>query len=110
MALTVRDIMDADPVTVEPDDDVETLVGRLREHELPGVPVVNEGGRCIGIAFSCSQKTLPVSLLLFDEYYKTAYPLAVVPLLCYHAGQLLLDTLIAQRLVKTGKQSLQAPG
>ena len=21
----------------------------LREHELPGVPVVNEGGRCVGI-------------------------------------------------------------
>jgi CBS domain-containing protein len=49
MALTVRDIMDADPVTVEPGDDVETLVRRLRQHELPGVPVVNEGGRCIGI-------------------------------------------------------------
>ena len=49
MALTVRDIMDADPVTVEPSDDVETLVRRLRQHELPGVPVVNEGGRCVGI-------------------------------------------------------------
>jgi CBS-domain-containing membrane protein len=49
MALTVRDIMDADPVTVEPGDDVETLVRRLRQHELPGVPVLNEGGRCIGI-------------------------------------------------------------
>ena len=49
MALTVRDIMDADPVTVEPGDDVETLVRRLRQHELPGVPVVNEGGRCVGI-------------------------------------------------------------
>ncbi|MEA2285719.1 MAG: hypothetical protein QOJ21_1762 [Solirubrobacteraceae bacterium] len=49
MALTVADIMDADPVTVGPDDDVETLVRLLRRHELPGVPVVNEGGRCIGI-------------------------------------------------------------
>jgi CBS domain-containing protein len=49
MALTVRDIMDADPVTVEPGDDVETVVQRMRRHELPGVPVVNEGGRCIGI-------------------------------------------------------------
>jgi CBS domain-containing protein len=34
---------------VGPDDDVETLVRLLRRHELPGVPVVNEGGRCIGI-------------------------------------------------------------
>jgi CBS domain-containing protein len=45
----VRDIMDADPVTVGPDDDVETVVRLLRRHELPGVPVINEGGRCVGI-------------------------------------------------------------
>ncbi|MEN3285063.1 MAG: hypothetical protein V7607_6203 [Solirubrobacteraceae bacterium] len=49
MVLTVRDIMDADPVTVTPTDDVETVVRLLRTHELPGVPVVNEGGRCVGI-------------------------------------------------------------
>jgi CBS domain-containing protein len=49
MALTVADIMDADPVAVQPDDDIETVVRLLRRHELPGVPVVNEGGRCIGI-------------------------------------------------------------
>ncbi|MEN3281920.1 MAG: hypothetical protein V7607_3060 [Solirubrobacteraceae bacterium] len=49
MALTVRDIMDSDPVTVRPTDDVETVVRLLRRHELPGVPVVNEGGRCVGI-------------------------------------------------------------
>jgi CBS domain-containing protein len=49
MALTVRDIMDAEPVTVSPTDDVETVVRILRGHELPGVPVVNEGGRCVGI-------------------------------------------------------------
>jgi len=49
MALTVRDIMDSDPVTVAPTDDVETVVRLLRRHELPGVPVVNEGGRCVGI-------------------------------------------------------------
>ena len=49
MALTVRDIMDADPVTVTPADDVETVVRLLRRHELPGLPVINEGGRCIGI-------------------------------------------------------------
>jgi CBS domain-containing protein len=49
MALTVRDIMDAEPVTVRPTDDVETVVRILRRHELPGVPVTNEGGRCVGI-------------------------------------------------------------
>ncbi|HVL95314.1 MAG TPA: CBS domain-containing protein [Solirubrobacteraceae bacterium] len=49
MAATVRDIMDADPVTVTPEADVETVVRALREHELPGVPVVNSSGRCLGI-------------------------------------------------------------
>ena len=49
MALTVREIMQPDPVTVSATDDVETVVRLLRRHELPGVPVVNEGGRCVGI-------------------------------------------------------------
>ena len=46
---TVADIMDRDPVTVRPEDTVETVVRLLRDHELQGVPVVNEGGRCVGI-------------------------------------------------------------
>jgi CBS domain-containing protein len=41
--------MERDVVTVSEEDDVETLLGVLREHELPGVPVVNDGGRCVGI-------------------------------------------------------------
>jgi CBS domain-containing protein len=49
MALTVRDIMDTDPVTVRPDDDVETALRLMREHELPGLPVVDDSGRCVGI-------------------------------------------------------------
>jgi len=46
---TVREIMETDVPTVSPEDDVETVLRTLREHELPGVPVVNEGGRCVGI-------------------------------------------------------------
>ena len=49
MALTVRDIMDADPVSVTVADSVETVLHVMRDHELTGVPVVNEGGRCVGI-------------------------------------------------------------
>jgi CBS domain-containing protein len=46
--LTVADIMDPDVVTVSPEDDVATLIKLLREHELPGVPVVRDG-RLVGI-------------------------------------------------------------
>lgn len=47
--VTVADIMERDPATVTPEDEVETLLHLLRKHELPGVPVVNEAGRCVGI-------------------------------------------------------------
>ncbi len=46
---TVADIMDPEPVTVAPEASVEEVVRLLKHHELPGVPVVNEGGRCVGI-------------------------------------------------------------
>jgi CBS domain-containing protein len=46
---TVAEIMQRDPVTASPDDDVESVLRLLRTHELPGIPVVNEGGRCVGI-------------------------------------------------------------
>ena len=49
MALLVRDIMDTEPPTVRPEDSVETVLNVMRRHELPGIPVVNEGGRCVGI-------------------------------------------------------------
>jgi CBS-domain-containing membrane protein len=49
MALTVRDIMDADPATVTPETGVEAVVRALRDHELPGLPVVNDSGRLLGI-------------------------------------------------------------
>jgi CBS domain-containing protein len=49
MPLTVRDIMETDVPTVTVVDSVERVLRVLRDHELPGVPVVNEGGRCVGI-------------------------------------------------------------
>ena len=52
----------------------------------------------IAVAFSCSQKTLPVALFLFDSYFKDAYPLAVVPMVFYHVGQLVVDTFIADEM------------
>ena len=53
-------------------------------------------GSRIAVAFAGSQKSLPVSLMLLQLYFP-GYPLAVVPLLVYHAGQLIADTFIADR-------------
>jgi CBS domain-containing protein len=46
---TVADIMERDVVTASPDDDVESLIKLLREHELPGVPVVTGDQHLVGI-------------------------------------------------------------
>jgi CBS domain-containing protein len=49
MPLTVADIMETDVPTVSPEDTVEAVLRIMRENDLPGVPVVNSGGRCVGI-------------------------------------------------------------
>lgn len=41
--------MDTDTPSVTVADSVETVLHVLKDNELPGVPVVNEGGRCVGI-------------------------------------------------------------
>jgi CBS domain-containing protein len=49
VAALVRDIMQTDPVTVRPDDSLEVVLETLRRHQLPGVPVVDDAGRPVGI-------------------------------------------------------------
>jgi CBS domain-containing protein len=49
MAEVVREIMDGNPATVSTDTPVDAVVATLRTHELPGVPVVDSDGRCVGI-------------------------------------------------------------
>ncbi len=51
----------------------------------------------VAVAFGGSQKTLPISLILFDAYF-SHYPLAVIPMVFYHFGQLILDTFLADRM------------
>jgi sodium/bile acid cotransporter 7 len=62
----------------------------------------------VAVAFGCSQKTLPVGLYLFGAYYSREYPLAVVPLVVYHVGQLVVDTFIADWLA--GRPPGESPG
>jgi CBS domain-containing protein len=45
----VRDIMDADPARVTADTGLEEVIDVLRRNELPGIPVVDGDGRCLGI-------------------------------------------------------------
>ena len=49
MAEQIGEIMDSNPVTVTPDTSVEDVVAALREHQLPGLPVVDADGQLVGI-------------------------------------------------------------
>lgn len=60
MSRTVAEIMDADPVTVRPEDGVEAVVHRMHDHQLPGLPVVQADGTLAGIITESD-------LLLWDE-------------------------------------------
>jgi CBS domain-containing protein len=46
---TVRDVMDTEPDVVRDDAGIDEVVQTLRRNELPGVPVVDGDGRCVGI-------------------------------------------------------------
>ena len=41
--------MDTSLVSVTPEDEIKSVLGALREHDLPGVPVVDGDGRLVGI-------------------------------------------------------------
>ncbi len=41
--------MNPDAISAHPGDDVESLLRLMREHELPGVPVVDDEGQLVGI-------------------------------------------------------------
>lgn len=61
---------------------------------------------CIAIAFCGSQKTLPVSLVVLDQFFP-GRPLAVLPMVLYHAGQLAVDTWLAEHW--TGRSPSPSP-
>lgn len=59
-----------------------------------------DGPEQTAVAIGCSQKTLPVALMLFEGFFREAYPLAVMALVFYHVGQLVVDTPIADALAR----------
>jgi acetoin utilization protein AcuB len=46
----VEDVMTVDPLTIEEDEPISALVDMFLSHHFHGVPVVNSGGRLVGIA------------------------------------------------------------
>src|SRR5512138_2664970 len=47
--LTVRDVMSRPPLTVRPETSLKDVARLLVEHRISGLPVVDAGGRVVGV-------------------------------------------------------------
>ena len=65
--ITVKDIMTTDLITVTPDMDISRAAKILLDNRINGVPVVDDGGRLVGILCQSDlitqQKKLPIPTL-----------------------------------------------
>jgi CBS domain-containing protein len=48
-ATTVAEIMERDAPSIALDASVEDVVAQFKDQDVPALPVVNDGGRCVGI-------------------------------------------------------------
>jgi CBS domain-containing protein len=48
-ATTVADIMERDAPSIALEASVEEVIAQFKEQDVPALPVVNEGGRCVGV-------------------------------------------------------------
>jgi CBS domain-containing protein len=48
-AITVAEIMERDAPSIALDASVEDVVAQFKDQDVPALPVVNDGGRCVGI-------------------------------------------------------------
>ncbi|MBE0465700.1 MAG: CBS domain-containing protein [Candidatus Desulforudis sp.] len=68
-----RDIMTTEVITVHPDDDVEKVARLLLEHHISGLPVVDHGGKLVGVVsegdlvFREKKVRTPFYVVIFDS-------------------------------------------
>jgi len=89
--------------------DVATMIGAVLGVHLAALATGHGLGRLLGmdranriaVGFAGSQKTVVIGLHVATTYY---VGLAILPMVAYHVGQLIVDTVIADRL-RRAKQS-----
>ncbi len=56
----------------------------------------------VAFTIHTSQKTLTVSYLIWADYFAAIYPMALIPGICYHLTQMIIDTVVAERFREKG--------
>jgi predicted Na+-dependent transporter len=57
--------------------------------------------KSLAVAFVCSQKSLAMGAPIWGSLFAAAYPLAILPLIIFHAFQIVLDGFLATRAART---------
>lgn len=71
---TARDIMTEDVITIQPNATIRDLAKNFIEHNISGVPVVDENGKVLGIAtesdliFHSKRLKVPTVLTILDSF------------------------------------------
>lgn len=71
--MLAKDIMTSEVITVHPEDDVEKVAQLLLEHHISGLPVVDEGGKLVGVVtegdlvFREKKVRAPLYVMVFDS-------------------------------------------
>jgi solute carrier family 10 (sodium/bile acid cotransporter), member 7 len=60
------------------------------------------------IAFAASQKTLPIGVYVAATFSAAGAPLAVLPMLMYHASQLFVDTAVADQIAAANRRESES--
>ena len=75
----VEDVMTRDPVTVSEDESIYSLVDMFIRHNYHGVPVIDSGGRLVGVARDSEVMAMFVSKEPFAGRYRTVKEIMHVP-------------------------------
>lgn len=54
----------------------------------------------IAISFVCSQKTLPLAIIVWEQMFANSYPMALIPPIVFHLGQIYGDGFLARWIKK----------
>ncbi len=61
------------------------------------------------ISFVCSQKTLPVAIIVWQQMFAETYPMALIPPIVFHLGQIYGDGFLARWVEKREGTGISTP-
>ncbi len=102
LKMTVRELIKRAPVTIKPDDAIETAALLMRDNKIGCLPVVDDTGRLLGLITETDMLGVMVDILGEGEKgTRIAFEVADTPEICREVAQLLHDFPVDLRSLTT---------